>query len=62
VGSTDRVRTKASKGTYAACMPGDGSNEDATETKERDEEDVVATEKDEKDAGIDEDFENFEKE
>jgi hypothetical protein len=45
-----------------AIIPGDGSNEDARETKERDEEDGVATERDEDGAGIDEDFENFEKE
>jgi len=40
-----------------AINPGDGSNEDAIETKERDEEEVVATERDDEDAGIDEDFE-----
>jgi uncharacterized protein (TIGR02300 family) len=44
-----------------AIIPGDGSNEDAIETKEREEGDTVATERDEEDAGIDEDFENFEK-
>jgi uncharacterized protein (TIGR02300 family) len=43
-------------------IPGNGSNEDAIETKEKDEEDTVATERDEEGAGIDEDFENFEKE
>ena len=45
-----------------AINPADGSNEDAIETKERDEEAVVATERDEEDAGIDGDFENLEKE
>ena len=45
-----------------AIIPGDGSNKNAIETKERDEEDGVATERDEDGAGIDEDFENFEKE
>ena len=46
----------------SAIIPGDGSNEDAIETKERDEEDVNSTERDEEDAGIDGDFENLEKE
>jgi uncharacterized protein (TIGR02300 family) len=46
----------------SAIIPGDGSNEDAIETKERDEEDVNSTERDEEDAGIDEDSENFTKE
>jgi uncharacterized protein (TIGR02300 family) len=45
-----------------AIILGDGSNEDAIETEEKDEEDTVATDKDEEDAGIDEGFENFEKE
>jgi uncharacterized protein (TIGR02300 family) len=48
--------------TPLAIIPGDKSNEDAIETKERDEENVVSTERDEEDAGIDEDFENFTKE
>jgi hypothetical protein len=60
------VRTSAQKAAKVdappAIIPGDGSNEDATETKGRGEEDVDATERDEEDAGIDEDFENFEKE
>ena len=43
-------------------IPGNGSNEDAIETKERDDENTVATERGEEGAGIDEDFENFEKE
>jgi len=48
--------------TPPAIIPADGSNEDAIETKERDEEAVVATERDEEDAGIDGDFQNLEKE
>jgi uncharacterized protein (TIGR02300 family) len=45
-----------------AINSGDKSNEDAIETKERDDENTVATERGEEGAGIDEDFENFEKE
>jgi len=44
-----------------AIIPGEGSNEDAIETKEKGGEDTVATERNEEDAVID-DFENFEKE